>query len=54
MNHLEYYTKIPWPRGLSTESVTEDNVWGVLFYQSHRAIRKQGGIFKASKQESPQ
>ena len=22
INHLEYYTKITWPQGLSTESVT--------------------------------
>ena len=33
MNHLDEYTKTPWHRGLNPESVTEDNVWGGLFYQ---------------------
>ena len=28
MNHLEEYTKTPWPQGLITESVTEYKVWG--------------------------
>ena len=26
VNHLEEYTKTPWPRGLSTESTIEDKV----------------------------
>ena len=47
MKHPEEHTKIPWPRGLSTESVTEDKVWGFLFYQAHRAKRKQGRRLKS-------
>ena len=39
MNHLGDYTKTTWSKGLSTEAVTEDKVWGFLFYQSHRATR---------------
>ena len=39
--------KHPWPRVLSTESVTENKVRGFLFYQAHRAKRKQGGGLKA-------
>ena len=41
VNHLEEYTKTLWPRGLSTEYVTEDKVWVFLFYQAHRAKRKK-------------
>ena len=41
--HLEEYTKTPWLQGLSTESVTEDEVGGFLFYQSLWAKRKHGG-----------
>ena len=26
--HLKEYKKTPWPQGLSTESGTEDKVWG--------------------------
>ena len=48
LKNLEEYTKTPWPRGLSTESVTGDKVWGFLFCQSHQAKIKQGGILKAS------
>ena len=47
VNYLEDYTKIPWPRRLSTESVTEDHMWGFLFYQAHWAKRKQGGRLKS-------
>ena len=47
VKHLEYYTKTPCMQGLRTESVTEDKVWGFLFYQENRAKRKQGVIFKA-------
>ena len=49
MNNLEDYTKIPWPQGLITETVTEDKVWGSLLYQSHRDKRKKGIILKAGK-----
>ena len=42
MKHLKYYIKTLWLRGLSTESVTEDKVWGVSFYQAHRAKNKAG------------
>ena len=44
---MEEYTKTLWPRGLSTESVTEDKVWGFLFCQAHWAKRKQGGRLKS-------
>ena len=47
VKHLDEYTKAPWPRGLIIESVTEDHVWGGLFYQEHRAKGKQGRILKA-------
>ena len=47
MKQLEEYTKRPWLRGISTESVTEDKGWGFLFYQSNWSKRKQGGILKA-------
>ena len=47
LKHLEESTKTPWPRGLSTESVTEDKVWGFLFYQAHQAKSKQGGRLKS-------
>ena len=47
MNHLEEYTKTQGPRGLSTESFTEDKVWVFLFYQANRSKRKQGIRFKA-------
>ena len=53
VKHLEEYTKKTWPRGLSTESVTEDTVWGGLLYQSHRAKRKQGKILKAGETRIP-
>ena len=49
MKHLEYYTKVPWPGGISTGSVTEYKVWGYLFYQAHRAKRKQVRRLKAGK-----
>ena len=48
-NHLEEYTQILWPQGLSTESVTEYKVWGFLFYQANWAKSKQGGKCKAVK-----
>ena len=47
VNHPEEYTKTPWPQGLRNEYVTEDKVWGFLFYQLHRAKMKRGGIIKA-------
>ena len=53
VKHLEEYTKKPWLRGISTESVTEDKVWGFLFYQAHQAKRKQGGILKAGEKIIP-
>ena len=49
LKQLEQYTKKPWPQGLITESVTEDKVWGFLFYQAHWNKRKQGGRLKAGK-----
>ena len=39
--------KTTWTLGLSTEDVTEDKVWGFLFYQAHQDKRKQGGNLKA-------
>ena len=32
--------KTTWTLGLRTEDVTEDNVWGFLFYQAHQDKRK--------------
>ena len=48
VKHLEDYTKIKWTRWLSTESITEDKLWGFLFYKSNWAKGKQGGRLKAS------
>ena len=48
MKQLEEYTTALWPWGLITESVTEDKVWGFLFYQTHWDKRIQGGRLKAS------
>ena len=36
VNHLEEYTKKTWPQVPSTESVTEDKMWGFIFYQAQR------------------
>ena len=47
VNHLEEYTKKTWPQVPSTESVTEDKMWGFIFYQAHWAKSKQGGRLKA-------
>ena len=45
--------KTTWTLGLSTEDVTEDKVWGFLFYQAHQDKRKQGGILEAGKTRIP-
>ena len=53
MKHLEDYTNTSWPRGLRTESVTEDEVLGFVFYQSHWDKREQGEISKADETRIP-
>ena len=49
VKHLEEYTKTPWLRGICTESVIDDEVWGGLFYQAYWDKRKQGRRLKAGK-----